>query len=61
MSAASNVAQAPRIYIPPKMTLPKALRDRAAATAALERIALLGGSAGLIARDTLARIRGDQR
>ena len=41
----------------PKMTLDRALRDRASALHALEQISSLGGPAGVIAREVISRIR----
>ena len=49
-------------YTQPKTpTLAQALRDKAIALGALEQIASTGGIPGVIARETLARIRGEKR
>ena len=43
----------------PKMNLATAMRQRAIAMSALERIAVLGGPASVTARDVLAKLRSE--
>ena len=57
MSAAQVATPRFNPTLAPKMNLATAMRQRAIAMSALERIAVLGGPASVAARDVLERLR----
>ena len=58
MNTVATSRPAPTL-VTPKLTPSELMRQRAIAIGALEQISIQGGTAGLVARNALARIRGE--